>query len=80
MIYGTFEVKTATGLVYEPWALGEMIGFRVWHPSGAVEYIYLNPSSDSSDDVDNVVVYQGAEGDPSVDKPLAHFDIPLLDT
>lgn len=69
------EVKSATGLVYEPWALGETIGYRIWHPSGAVQYIYFHPSGDSDDGVDNVFVYRGAEGDPAVDEPLCHFDI-----
>lgn len=72
------EVHAENGVVYEPWALGEMVGYRIWHPSGAVQYIYLNPSTDSADGVNNVVVYIGSSGDPAEDEPCHHYDIDAL--
>ena len=32
-------------------------GWRLTHPDGVVEYVYLNPSSDDTDGLSNVFVY-----------------------
>jgi hypothetical protein len=74
----TDTVTTATGLVYKPWALNGAVGYELVHPSGAVQYIYFNPSLDSDDGVDNVVVYCGSAGDPAEDEAVTHFDIEVI--
>lgn len=70
------ELSDQNGLTYEPWALGPMIGYRVWHPDGQVRYLYFNPSDDDSEGESNVFVYYGPEGDPSADTALHHYVIP----
>ena len=69
------EVRDQNGVTYEPWALGDMIGYRVWIPGGTVRYLYFNPSTDDDAGESNVFVYYGAEGDPAVDEPRHHYVI-----
>ena len=61
------------GVKWVPWSDGRAIGFRCEHPDGRVEYVYLNPSSDSDDGTSNVFVYQGTEGDPVQDPAYTHY-------
>jgi hypothetical protein len=65
-----------TGVTFVPWTDGWAVGFRLKHPDGHVEYIYLNPSSDGGGDPEHrscVFVYQGESGDPALDTPYMHF-------
>ena len=63
------------GVTYRSWTDGHAIGFQAEHNDGRVEYIYLNPSQDSDDNVPNVFLYHGTEADPSQDQPLVHVDL-----
>lgn len=64
-------------VIYEPWTNGYAIGFRVTHmPTNTVEYIYINPSdNDDNQDSPNVFIYQGLQGDPSMDGPVHHYTV-----
>lgn len=67
-----------SGVTYIPWTDGHAVGFKVLHDTEGpekrpVEFIYLNPSGDSDDDVPTVFVYHGTEGDPCQDGAAVHF-------
>jgi hypothetical protein len=65
-------ITTEEGYVYEPWTSGYGVGYKVTHPDGRVEYIYLNPSS-SDDNGDAIVfLYVGPNGDPATDSPSVY--------
>lgn len=68
-----FVEDVSHGVKWVPWSDGRAIGFRCEHPDGRVEYVYLNPSSDSDDGTSNVFVYQGTEGDPVQDPAYTHY-------
>ena len=64
-------------VIYEPWTDGHAVGFKVTHePTNYVEYIYINPSdNDDNSDSPNVFIYQGLQGDPSLDEPVHHYTV-----
>lgn len=66
------SIKTPEGVTYIPWTDGYAVGYRCEHEDGRVEFIYLNPSSETDDGQPNVFVYHGEHGCPSKDAP-AHF-------
>lgn len=65
----------AHGNQYAPWTENGVMGFRVTAPDGRVEYVYLNPSSESDDGVANVFLYHGTTGRPSEDGPVVYVDL-----
>jgi hypothetical protein len=72
------EQRTALsdGTVYTPFLADGMPGLECTRPGSATQCIYMNPSDHSDDgDTPNVFVYQGSEGDPSVDTPIHHYTI-----
>lgn len=68
-------VTTSSGLVYKPWTMGAVVGYEMTHPSGAVNYIYFNPTIQPDDDTDNVFVYCGSAGEPNEDEAISHFEV-----
>lgn len=64
-------------VTYTPWTDGYAVGFKVEHKAtNTVEYIYLNPSNnEGNEDVPNVFIYQGPQGDPSQDQPIHHYTV-----
>lgn len=68
-------VVDAQGVRFEPWTDRWAIGFRCVHPDGRVEFVYLNPSSDSDDDVSNVFVYADSIGDPGSGETVTFVDL-----
>lgn len=61
-------------MTYTPWTDGHAVGFRC-EKDGEVEFIYLNPSSESDDGQPNVFVYKGEVGDSSRDAPCHFYDV-----
>lgn len=66
-----------TVAAYEPWSNGWAIGFKVTHPDGRVEFVYLNPSTleDPEHETPNVFLYHGTTGDPSDDGTVCYVDL-----
>jgi hypothetical protein len=58
---------------YTPFISGQIAGLKCELPDGTIEYIYLNPSEEETDDTPNVFLYQGATGDPAEDAPQHHY-------
>lgn len=54
----------SSGVTYQPWTDGHAVGFRATHPDGRVEYLLLNPTSDSDNGEPNIFLYHG--GGPSI--------------
>lgn len=78
MKLNVYDLVTEAGTKYEAWTDGYAVGFQVTLVSGAVRYIYLNPSNDGTaeDERPNVFVYMGPDGDPARnDTPYHHYDI-----
>jgi hypothetical protein len=73
-------VISEEGYVYEPWTDGHAVGFRVSHPDGRVQYIYLNPSSSDTLGEATVFLYQGEHGDPALDMDACNHHYVLFDT
>jgi hypothetical protein len=69
-----FKTETPEGMTYTPWTDGYAVGFKC-EQDGKVEYLYLNPSSDSDGGQPNVFVYHGEAGDPSIDGPCHFYDV-----
>jgi hypothetical protein len=69
------SIVTPEGVTYTPWSDGYAVGFRCEREDGRVEYIYLNPSSETDDGQANVFVYQGEHGDPARDAVAHHYDV-----
>ena len=51
------------------------VGFKVTHPDGRMQYVYLNPSYDDCADDANVFVYIGEHGDPGQDAACHYYQI-----
>ena len=68
-------VVDAEGVTWRPWTDGYAVGFQATHQDGRVEYVYLNPSSDSDDGQPNVFLYAGPEGDSGQDAALSHVNV-----
>ena len=72
-------IKDGPALVsFTPWTDGFAVGFRVRHRvTGAVEHVYLNPSTSGDGDGDEhygtVFLYAGT-GEPGQDQALTHVD------
>jgi hypothetical protein len=63
------------GTVYTPFFAEGRPGLQCTRPGSPSQYIYFNPSDHTDDDVPNVFVYQGTEGDPCADTPIHHYCI-----
>lgn len=63
------------GVTYTPWSDGWAIGFKVEFDDGRVDFIYLNPSGGSDDNVPTVFLYRGTEGDVTKDGAEHHYVI-----
>lgn len=61
-------------ITYKPWTNGHAIGFECVHQSGAVSYIYLNPSTNPDPEQQDVFLYHGAAGDPAQDAAVVYVD------
>lgn len=72
--YETFTDEN--GMQYEPWTNGYAVGFKCTRPDESVHYVYLNPSSEDSDGMSNVFLYEGPNGDPggADDVPVIYLD------
>lgn len=55
-------IRTPDGVDYYPWTDGTAMGFRCEDQHGHVEYLYLNPSSDTDDGKPNVFLYHDETG------------------
>jgi hypothetical protein len=66
-----------SGVTYHPHTDPDSgaVGFRCEIPDRPDEFIMLNPSSGSDDDVATVFLYLGPTGDPSQDDAMVHFVI-----
>lgn len=65
----TFEFTVTDwdpGTTYTPWSDGHAVGFRC-ERNGEVEYVYLNPSGRSDDQVPTIFPYQGRTGEAGQD-------------
>jgi hypothetical protein len=61
---------------YEPWTDGYAVGFKATRKSdGRVEYVYLNPSSETDDGQPNVFLYAGSTGHPALDHSIVYHDV-----
>jgi hypothetical protein len=69
-------IKT-NSMLYEPWqSENGQVGFKCTSKDGVISYVYLNPSTDEDPgDVPNVFLYQGADGDPALDRAIIHLDL-----
>lgn len=56
-------IPTPEGVTYTPWSNGYAVGFKATHNDGRVEYLYLNPSSDTDDGQPNIFIYHGTTPD-----------------
>lgn len=63
------------GVTYEPWTNGFAVGFKCSREGQPDEYIYLNPSTDDTNGVPNVFVYQGTHGDPALDGAEHYYPV-----
>lgn len=63
----------AHGNKYEQWTDGWAAGFKVTLANGATRFVYLNPSSEDSEGVAVVFLYEGPHGDPAKDGPIVHL-------
>jgi hypothetical protein len=68
-------VVSTEGVLYQPWTDGYAVGFKATHPDGRVEFVYLNPSSESDDGQPTVFLYRGTAGTAEQDAPLTHIEI-----
>ena len=68
-----YTITTPEDVTYTPWTNGYAVGFKCTHDDGRVEYLYLNPSSETDDGKPNAFVYQGPVGDPAVDPAQHHY-------
>lgn|GEM_PF-7077636 len=61
---------------YEPFVIDGRVGYRcqTYNAGDTREtYLYLNPSTDDSDGMPNVFVYEGEENDPADDRPVTYI-------
>ena len=71
-------ITDSNGITYVPWSAGTKVGYQLLHPSGAIQYLYFNPSDNDSEGVSNVFVYCGEYADPSIDEALHHYKLEAL--
>lgn len=68
----------SSGVAYLPFVSDECgsVGYRCRFDDGRPdEYVYIVPSSETDDGTPNVFLYQGTNGDPSVDQPWHHYNM-----
>lgn len=73
MLKDAQQVHADGDVTYTPWTDGHAIGYKVESPGREAKFIYLNPSSDDTDDIPNVFVYLGTSGHPATDVPTGHY-------
>src|SRR6266508_2877910 len=77
----TEAFTTTEGITFQPWNNGPAVGFRVTHPDGRTEYLYLNPSGEHDDPAApsgpraTAFVYHGSAGDPAEDAPYHYYEL-----
>lgn len=74
---GTPATVTTAQCKYEPWTNGFAVGFKVTRLDGAVQYVYLNPSTEEPGQQPDVFVYKGTDGDPGMgeDQPECYVNV-----
>ena len=66
-------------VTWEPWTNGHAVGFRATNKkTGAVQYVYLNPSG-SGDSSPDVFVYMDEFGDPAENPSPEIYLVPFDD-
>lgn len=76
MLIGTPVVVSTPHVTYEPWTDGYAVGYKVTHrATGAVEYVYLNPSNEGVEDRPDVFLYHGNNADPARDAALLFVNV-----
>ena len=69
-------IRTTEGHTYTPWTDGWAIGFLVTTATGVRELVYLNPSSETSDQRPSVTSYHGPpDTDPAEHHTAHHIDL-----